>query len=86
MHFSLQIDEAVVIIKSINDEPNFGEEDLLEVLKDTSILTKRMVNEEQFFELVKSIKRKHNKDNEEDTLLAYVAMGGQEDKEGFVDA
>jgi hypothetical protein len=55
-------------------------------LIDTSILVKRIINEEQFFELVKSIKRKHNKDNEEDTLLAYVAMGGQEDKEGFVDA
>ena len=27
-----------------------------------------------------------NESNEEDTKLAYVAMGGQEDKGGFVDA
>ena len=36
--------------------------------------------------MIKDIKRKENKENEDDTILAYVAMGGQEDKDGYVDA
>lgn len=36
--------------------------------------------------LVEEIKRRQNQQNEADTVLAYVAMGGQQDRGGFVDA
>ena len=37
-------------------------------------------------ELMTEVKRRQNKMNEEDTLLAYIAMGGDPDKGGCVDA
>ena len=59
---------------------------MLEILDSPEVYMNRKINQEHLLTLIKEIKRKQNKDNEEDTLLAYVAMGGQEDKEGFVDA
>lgn len=46
----------------------------------------RRITLDQLFCLIKDIKRKENKENEEDTVLAYVAMGGSSSKDGYVDA
>ena len=74
-----------MIAKSLSEEATFGEEDLLEIVGEGVGQTRR-VDEEQFLKVVEEIKRRQNKSNEEDTLLAYVAMGGGADRGGFVDA
>jgi hypothetical protein len=41
----IAIDEALVIIKSLNDDSKFGEEDLLDVVKDPKVLARRRITE-----------------------------------------
>ena len=83
----IRVEEALVIMKALSENVYFPEQDIYEVLEDDEgVVNTRRVDFEQFLELVREIKRRQNQANEGDTLDAYVAMGGQGDKSGCVDA
>ena len=82
----ITIEEMLVIAKALSDDPVFPEEDIFEILNDEQVNTTRRIDENQFMTIIEEIRRKQNKSNEADTLLAYVAMGGDADRGGFVDA
>ena len=59
---------------------------MLDVLNSEEVNKSRRINQDQLFQLIEDVKRRENLDNEEDTILAYVAMGGSNTKGGYVDA
>ena len=46
----------------------------------------QMINKEQFKRVIGKQRNSQNKSNEEDTLDAYVALGGNPDRSGHIDA
>ncbi|CDW75393.1 UNKNOWN [Stylonychia lemnae] len=82
----INVEEALVIVKKITEDNYFAEEDIFEILADEEVDQSRRMTEKNFIELIEQIKRKQNQSNEADTLLAYVAMGGDQDRGGYVDA
>lgn len=87
---SISVDEGLILIKSISEDFSVAEEDLYEMLGDgedsEEVMSSRRISEEQLLRLVEAVKRKQNLANEADTVLAYVAMGGQQDRGGYVDS
>ena len=76
----------MIIAKTISEDYSYTEEDVFNIIDDEEVNMTRKLNIDHFFKLIEAIKKKQNDDNEEDTKLAYVAMGGKDDKGGFVDA
>ena len=83
---TITIEEALIIAKVLSEDPMFAEEELINIVGSEDTEKNRLINEEDFKKLVEEIKRRQNQQNEADTVLAYVAMGGQQDRGGFVDA
>ena len=44
------------------------------------------ISKDQFTKVIADQKKQQGVSNEEDTLDAYVALGGEPDKEGYIDA
>lgn len=72
----IRIEEAHIIAKNISDDIMFPEFEIFEILQDEEVNATRKLSERNFIYLIEVIKKRQNQSNEADTLLAYVAMGG----------
>ena len=82
----IRIEEAHIIAKNISDDIMFPEFEIFEILQDEEVNATSKLSERNFIYLIEVIKKRQNQSNEADTLLAYVAMGGDQDRGGYVDA
>ena len=62
------------------------DEEIYHMIAEASPENKGQISSEQFKQVIAEQKRFQGVSNEEDTLDAFVALGGQSDKEGAVDA
>jgi len=56
----IRIEEALIIIKSITDDPLFPEEDIYDILDDNEVNVSRKLNQANFIKLIEVIKKKQN--------------------------
>lgn len=82
----ISVDNMLIIARAVSEDPCFPEQDIYEIIDDDMVSNTRRLDIDHFFKLIEEIKRRQNQSNEEDTKLAYVAMGGGENKAGYVDA
>ena len=82
----VKVEEAMHLFKRIKNDYNFSEEEMFELLDKSSVEKTRMMTFENIIQVVEHIRKIQNKENDLDTIDAYVAVGGDEDKGGCVDA
>lgn len=82
----ISVEVAHIILKKLLEDPMFPEEEIFDTLNDEEVNKTRKLNKNGFIKLIEVIKKKKHDENMEDTELAYVAMGGLPNKEGYIDS
>ena len=80
----IDIDELRIVLKMMGI--TVTESKLQRMMVEASPNNPQVINKEQFKRVIGKQRYSQNKSNEEDTLDAYVALGGNPDKSGHIDA
>jgi hypothetical protein len=60
MGSTISVDEALIIAKSIKEDPMFSEEEVFDIINSEEVNETRRITEEQFIFLIEVIKKKQN--------------------------
>ena len=80
----IDIDELRIVLKMMGI--TVSESKLQRMMTEASPNSPEVINKEQFKRVIGKQRHFQNKSNEEDTLDAYVALGGNPDRSGHIDA
>ena len=55
---TIKVDEALIIAKSITDDPYFPEEDIFDIIDSDEVNVSRRITEDDFIRLIEVIKKR----------------------------
>ena len=72
------------LFKKVKNDYNFSDEEMFQILNDSKVESTYKMSFEHILKVVEHIRKEENEEKDKDTLLAYVAVGGEDNKGGCV--